>query len=83
MREAGAMGQLLRKAADRMWNKSKGKKCAITNKAENSWTSEEHFDIRHGDVNFGVCQAGFWSCFVPGLFHSAPSLHFGETMNIM
>ena len=23
----------------------------------------KHSDIRHGDVDFGVCQAGFWSCF--------------------
>ena len=29
------------------------------NKAERSWRPEEHFDIRHGDAEFGDCSAGF------------------------
>ena len=28
-------------------------------KAERSWRPEEHFDIRHGDAEFGDCLAGF------------------------
>jgi hypothetical protein len=35
------------------------KNCVAANKAERSWRSEESFDIRHGDAEFGVCQAGF------------------------
>jgi hypothetical protein len=33
------------------------------NKNERSWRSEECFDIRCGDIQFGVCPAGFLSCF--------------------
>ena len=35
------------------------------NKDERSWRSKEHFDIRHRDKEFGVCPAGFLSCFGP------------------
>ena len=33
------------------------------NKAEGTWRPEEHFDIRYGDAEFGVCPASFQSCF--------------------
>ena len=46
----------------------------VVNKAEKSWRSEEHFDIRHGDVEFGVYPAEFWSCF-GSVFSHYVSLH--------
>ena len=61
VRDARATGYLLRKAANREWKQPKGKKFAAVNKDEKSWRSEEHFDIRHGDAEFGVCPAGFLS----------------------
>lgn len=54
------VGFLQRKAASREWKQPK-RKCVAVNKAERSWRSEEHFDIRHGDPEMGVCPAGFWS----------------------
>ena len=38
-------------------------KCVAVSKAERSWRSEERFDIRHGDAEFGVRQTSFQSCF--------------------
>ena len=32
--------------------------CVTVNKAERSWRSEGHFDIRHGDAEFGDCSSG-------------------------
>jgi hypothetical protein len=32
-------------------------------KDKRSWRSEEHFDIKNGDVEFGVCPAGLLFCF--------------------
>ena len=29
------------------------------NKAESNWRTEEHFDNRYGDAEFGDCSAGF------------------------
>ena len=34
--------------------------------------SKEHFDIRHGDEEFKICPACFWSCFGPVFPHYAP-----------
>ena len=42
------------------------------NKAECNWRSEERFDIRHGDTEFGACPDDFQSCFAPGFPHYAP-----------
>ena len=53
------IGYLLRKAANRE------KKCVVVNKAERSWRSDEHFDIRHRGAEFGEFLAGFTSCFGP------------------
>ena len=63
VRHARAVGNLPKKTGKREWNQFKRKKCVAVNKAERSWRSEEHFDIRHGDTEFGVCPAGFWSRF--------------------
>jgi hypothetical protein len=32
-------------------------------KMKKEWRSEDHFDISHGDAEFGVCPAGFLPCF--------------------
>ena len=61
-------GELLTRA----WNQPKRKKCAAVSNAGRSWRSEEHFDIRRGDAEFGVCPAGFQSCFGPVFPHYAP-----------
>ena len=63
---------LWRKAAKREQNQPKRKKYVAINKAERSWRSEERFDIRHGDAEFGVCPVDSPSCFLPGLPHRAP-----------
>ena len=43
------------------------------NKAERNQRSEEHFDIRHGDAEFGICPAGFRPCCGPVFPCYAPS----------
>ena len=53
------MRNLSRILANREWNQNKREKCVAVNKAERSWRSEEHFDIRHGDAESGVCPVGF------------------------
>ena len=55
----------MRKAGNIEWNQPKRMKFVEVIKAERSWRSEECFDIRHGDAEFEVCPAGFWSCFGP------------------
>ena len=79
IREARALGYLLRSTSDREWNHPRRKKCVAVHKAEGSWTSEELFDIRHGDAEFGVGLASFQSCFATIL----PSLCFGMIMYIL
>ena len=69
VRDARATGYLLRKATNREWKQPKGKKFVAVNKDEKSWRSEEPFDIRHGDAEFGVCPAGFQACFGPVFPH--------------
>ncbi|KAL6070602.1 hypothetical protein STEG23_013786 [Scotinomys teguina] len=39
--DAGAMGYLPGKAANREWNQTQREKCVAVNKAEQSWRSEE------------------------------------------
>lgn len=58
VRDARAVGYLLWKAANRKWNQPKIKKCVTVNKADRSWRSEDCFDGRPGDAEFGVCLAG-------------------------
>lgn len=69
VRESRVMSSLVRKTANREWNQPKRKKFIAVNKDERSWRSEEHFDIRHGDAEFGVLPAGFLSCFGPVFSH--------------
>ena len=59
IRDLEMVGYLPRKAANREWNQPKRKKCVAVNKAERSWRSEEHYAIRHGDAEFGVCPLVF------------------------
>ena len=51
------MGYLPRRTANRDWNQAKREKCVAVNIVEMSWKSEERFDIRHGDIEFGVLVA--------------------------
>ena len=67
------MGYLLGTTANRK-NQPKKK-----NKAEMSWRSEEHFDIKHRDTEFGVCPAGFQSCFGPIFPHYLPFPSFWKS----
>jgi hypothetical protein len=57
------------------------KKCVAVNKAESGWRSLEYFDIRHGDAEFGVCQAGSGLALLQGCLTVLPSLHFGSTQS--
>ena len=63
VKDARAMGYMLRKAANREWNQPRRKQFVAVNKDEKEWRSEDCFDISHGDAEFGVCPAGFLSCF--------------------
>jgi hypothetical protein len=65
VRDVRDVGYLLRKAANREWKQSKRKKYVSVNKAERSWRSEEHLDIRHENAKLGVLPANFWFCFGP------------------
>jgi hypothetical protein len=74
---------LPRKATNKMWNQLKRKKCVAVKKAERSWRSEVHTDIRHGVAMFKVCSAGFWSCLVQYFLTVLPSIHSGMLMYIL
>jgi hypothetical protein len=41
----------------------KREKCVAVNKAERNWKPTKHFNIRHGDTEFGVCSHSFQTCF--------------------
>jgi hypothetical protein len=69
IKNVGAMKYLLRKAARREWNLSKRKTFVAVNIGTRSWRYRECFYIRHGDTEFGICPAGFWSCFGPICSH--------------
>ena len=58
VRDARALEYLLRRAANREWNLPKRKNYVEVNKTERNWRREEHFGIRFGDAEFGVCPAG-------------------------
>ena len=77
------MRHLRRKAANREWNQPKRKKCVGGNKAKRSWRSEESFDIRHEDAEFGVCPAGFQLYLNQYFLTMSPSLCFGMVMSIL
>jgi hypothetical protein len=61
IKDARAMGYMLRKAANREWNQPRRKQFVSVNKDEKG--VEICFDISHGDAEFGVCPAGFLPCF--------------------
>jgi hypothetical protein len=58
-----------------LWNTSRGKLLTgrgtspgegtllQSTKKKKDYRSEDHFDISHGDAKFGVCPAGFLTCF--------------------
>lgn len=50
---------------------------------ESSWRSEEHFDIRHGDGEFGGFPTGFLPCFGPEFSYYAPFPPFGMVIYIL
>ena len=52
-KDARTIGYRLRKADNRICNQTKRKKFVVVNKDEGHWRSERHFDIRHGDSEFG------------------------------
>jgi hypothetical protein len=37
--------------------------CCCQQRCKRSCRQEDHFDIKHVNVGFGVCPAGFLSCF--------------------
>lgn len=57
--DARVMRHLSRKIADRVWHRHKREKYAALNKAERDWRSEMPFDIRHGNIAFGVYPVDF------------------------
>jgi hypothetical protein len=58
------MGYLLRKAANRWWKQPRRKNFDAVNKDEKGVGDlKNFFEISHGDAKFGVCPAGFLSCF--------------------
>ena len=77
------MGYPSRGVAVREQNEPIRKKCVAVNKVEWSWISEAHFDIRHGDTEFGVCPVGFALALVQYFLIMLPSLKFGIAMNIL
>lgn len=62
--DVSVIGYLPRKAANRVWKQPKRQKYIAVSKSERIWKAEQHFDIRHGDAQFGVCPAGFGLAFV-------------------
>ena len=47
VKDARAMGYMLRKAANREWNQPKRKKFVAETQIKKECTHENHFDIRH------------------------------------
>ena len=64
------------RADNKEWNQPKRKKCVAVNKAEKSWRSKEHFNIKHDDAEWSL-PSWFWSCCGPVFHHSAPFPSFG------
>lgn len=76
--DARAMGYLPSRAADWGWNPPKRENCVAVNKAGADWSSEEPFDVGHGDAERGIRPAGCWICFGPISPHSTPFPPFLE-----
>lgn len=66
------MVYLLRDTADWVWDQPKREKCIAVNKAEKTWRSEEHFGIRHEEVEFGVGPAVSGLALVPCFLITLP-----------
>ena len=58
-------------------------KNVTVNKSGRSWGSEEHFDIRHEVVDFGILSASFVLLLHPNLLTMLPFLYFGMVMCIL
>ena len=65
------------------WNQFKRKKCVVVNKAIWNYRSEEHFDIRHGDAEFGICPAVFSLALIQCFLTMSPSQCFRMVMYIL
>ena len=63
VKDARAMGYMLRKAANRSGTSPGESSLLQSTKMKKEWRSEDRFDISHGDAEFGVCPAGFLPCF--------------------
>ena len=61
--DARAVGYLMRKAASGSETSPGKEVCSCQQRWKRSWRSEDCFDIYHEDAKFGVCPAGFLSCF--------------------
>ena len=53
----------IRTPADVQVEPAQREEVCCSHKVGRSWRSEGWFVIRHGNAEFGVCPAGFWSCF--------------------
>ena len=70
------MGYCPRRAADGVWKQCKREKGVAVNKDKRDLRSEECFNTRPEDAEFGICPAGFWSCFGPEFPHHVPFSSF-------
>lgn len=71
------MGDLPGRASDLVQNQpQRGRGVVAVNKTGRSWRSEECFDIKHGDAEFGGFHAGFQARFGLVFPHYNPFLPF-------
>ena len=56
VKDARAMGYMLRKAANREWNQPRRKQLLQSTKMKKEWRSEDRFDISHGDESLQFAQ---------------------------
>lgn len=59
--DARAISYLPRRTGSQVWNQPKREKCIAVNQAKRSWSCEQLFGIRHGDVEFEVYPLGKWT----------------------
>lgn len=57
------------------------KRVTVSN-TEGSWKFKKYFDIKHRDVDFGICPSGFLSCFCLTFPHLLLFLPFEMVMHI-
>ena len=63
VKDARAMGHMLRKAANGVETAPGESSLLQSTKMKKEWKSEDCFDISLGDAEFGVCPACFLPCF--------------------